>query len=170
MVALRQPPDTPPGEAQVTPRQRTPGSDSWRNKWVYLGGSFGYGVVSREEYDLRWEGNQWREYLDVVSYNALALGLKADAALTSWLSAELNLFLFDGQAALPIVARFGKKFPNTELSFNLGLEPIWGSALVGGTFGYRNIYTEMYFGFGENIESFFVWAFGYKFGFGDKKK
>ena len=83
------------------------------NKFVYLGGGMGFGN------------------------SIFTQGLTADFLLTKFFSVEVmpSVGFLDGvYPVVPIMGKVGWRFPNIELSADVGYTPLWG-VTVGGTFG-----------------------------------
>lgn len=151
--------------------------DSWKRKWVYLGGILGGGAFY---YEQTYYYNNYTEY-DTKSHGLFAIGGIADVALLDFFSVELILGLGarDGSIypVLPILAKLGYRFGQMEASFNAGYTIGIGPTL-GATFGFHAgpgvLFAEGLLMPGpadldSRMSNLFVGVLGYKIGIGDKK-
>ena len=145
---------TSPPSAPVDP-------NTWKNKWVYLGGMIGGGMYNE-------------------SIGLFAPGFVSEFALLPFFSIELSLsyWLGPGFGALPILAKVGYRFAQIELFFDIGyaIGPPAGFT-VGGTFGVHlgpGVLFTKFIGMPPSSEgssnSAWVWSVGYKWGVGNTKK
>jgi hypothetical protein len=137
--------------------------ETWKNKWVFLGGSLGVGGWSYSEsrYDYNNDhfytsGSYYDDYNDHL-YNldhsgpVFGGGFIADLSLFKFFSIEANLMLvYDSSVngglgfAAPVMAKLGGRFGEVELTANagytLGMGSLFGmdaglGVTFGGTFG-----------------------------------
>jgi hypothetical protein len=154
--------------------------DTWRNKWVYLGGAIGGGTD--EEEHVRYDNNGNISDTRTFTYGLVAGGVVADVALFKFLSLGVILGLGgvpggDGIfPVLPILAKLGYRFSRAEASFDMGYTAGLGFTL-GGTLGVKAgpgvFFTEVLFvpdpTINDATTNVFVGVLGYKAGIGNKR-
>jgi len=173
---------------QSEPIQIEPVDDSWRKKWVYLGGGLGGGI--QDSFSSINNG--------YVTDNMFATNLVFELALLPFLSIEF-IPTFWTDIGLPIMLKLGYRFPKIEISaeygFGIGKEggfgPIFGSTL-GYNVGHGIIfvkvmslfkigYIDKYYDYNSNNEyvffdyylsskNVFLGFIGYKIGLGKNRK
>jgi len=155
-----------------------------RNKWVYLGGMLGIG---HQKYTF---------YGRYDTYRLFAFGFVSEFALLPFFSIETGLgYAPGGSLVIPLLAKFGYRFSQIELSFDIGytigLISGWGGGFtLGGTVGfhvgpgilfvkmlgmlgakpdYTNIRGQLD-ALDDDSSSGMIWFVGYKWGLGKTKE
>ena len=117
------PPFTPAQSPQL-------GSDSWKNKRVYLGGALGMGSATVD--------GHFYSYNEVYAVPLTVGGFVADFALAQYFSIGTGFLIGIGNGSVipvfPVLAKLGRIFSQIELSFDLGYTFGVGFT-IGGTFG-----------------------------------
>ena len=153
---------------------------SWKNKWIYLGGSLGFGSYSWT--GTFWNGNSYEWDSSKETAFLFAPALIADFALLPFFSIESGfaLWLGGGTAYLvmPLMGKLGGRIAQVELSFDAGYAIGMGLAF-GGTFGFHAGPGILFAKFlsvpnasppgGIDLDSTWQLSVGYKIGIIDKR-
>jgi len=106
--------------------------DSWKKKFVYLGGGLGGGMFG-------YTYNRGYSYSYYEEDNLFAFGFVSEFALLPFFSIELDLALASGGSTIPVIpilAKVGGRFAKVELSFDIGYT-VGAGLTYGGTFGFK---------------------------------
>jgi len=123
--------DSPPAPADL---------DTWRNKWIYLGGTSGVGIYFDSAL-----GDEYNDE-DFSSGALPVLGFLSEFSLLPFLSLEVDLDIGLGPPGFifspTLLAKFGYRFPRIELFFDVGYTMVSGgifvlAPIIGGTFGVK---------------------------------
>jgi hypothetical protein len=157
----------------------SPVSDTWKRKWVYVGGLLGGGGVTVNEE--RYNGSGYSPDNDEHTYGLITVGAVADVALLDFFS--LGLILGVGvqpdsgvYPVLPVLAKLGYRFGQMEASLNagytIGLGPTLGAS-CGFHAGPGIIFVQgLFLPSGaeiKDVEKVFIGMLGYKIGLIDKQ-